>query len=420
MNTIIKHLNPGGRRGPSPIIERGSADSIELRTAMLKNPFLQQATVAQRQGLVLSASTACRIAKTYRDKPQDHIEGLDRSINRLIAPKKPPLTKKNKDHRVRACHQILGIIERGGIIICSDETTINVIGGQNGKTFFSAPQGLLNSNEFAIPQKDEGPQVMAWYAVCSDHSVERPINIWSEKDPGENQQQRALDEALKTFNNRGRAEAEYYRQQSTVLGTPESAELNASHEETHQKNRDKRDRRERGAFRLKTAQQLWPWKDQTREKKVDWWYYSQVILLPKLWLYYKAVCSKNPDREVWLIEDNAPPHVKANRLFADEKRRQGIRTIDWPPNSPDLHPIENTFDELKREVEALDLSTSQSIAAYHELAATVCRLLTMRPCKDSNGYSNFGCKIEARLSNEAFQNKAQTCIEHEGRNNFHG
>jgi hypothetical protein len=194
----------------------------------------------------------------------------------------------------------------------------------------------------------------------------------------------------------------------------------ASHADTQFKNRQKRLRRERGSFPLKKPQQLWPWKDETREKKVDWWYYSQVILIPKLWPYYQAICDANRGREVWLIEDNAPPHVKANRLFAEEKERRGIRTIDWPSNSPDLHPIENTFFELKKEVSALDLSKSRSNVAFQRLATTICRLLTTRPYKDANGYTNFGYKIDARVSDEAFKNKAEVCIEHEGRNNFHG
>jgi hypothetical protein len=417
--TIIKHLKHGSKRGPQPIIERGSADSIAIRTAFLKDPFTPQATAARKRGFLVSASTACRIARTYRDAPQDHIKGLDRSINRLIAPEKPVLTRANQESRVKACHQILDIIARGGIIICSDETTIAAMGGQYGKTFFSAPQGLLNSNEFAIPQKDEGLQVMAWYACCSDHSVERPTNIWCEKDPAEKQQQRLLDEALKEFNRKGKEEAEYHRQQSTVQNTPEFAELAASHALTHSKNEQKRRLRQRGRFLIKTPQQLWPWKDETREKKVDWWYYSQVIMLPKLWPYYQAICEANKGREVWLIEDNAPPHVKANRLFADEKKRRGIRTIDWPSNSPDLHPIENTFFDLKKEVSALNLTTSRSNAVFKTLATTICRLLTERPQIDADSYTNFGYKIHARVSNEAFKNKAEACIEHGGRNNFH-
>ena len=418
-HTIIKNLDYSKKRGPHAIIERGSSDSIAIRTAFLKYPFTQQVTAARKQGFLVSSSTACRIAKTYRDAPQDHIVGLDRSINRRIAPKKPSLTDQNKEYRIKACHKILGIIARGGIIICSDETTIAATGGVYRKTFFSAPQGLLNSNEFAIPQKDEGLQVIAWYACCSDHSIERPTNIWSEKDLSEKQQQRTPNEALKEFNKKRKEEAEYHRQQSTVYGTPEYAELTASHAHTLFKNREKRLLRERGSFRLKTPQQLWPWKDETREKKVDWWYYSQVIMIPKLQPYYQAICNANPGREVWLIEDNAPPYVKANRLFADEKNRIGIRTIDWPSNSLDLHPIENTFFDLKKEVSSLDLSKSKSNAAFSTLATTIHRLLTTRPCKDANSYTNFGHKIDARVSNQAFKKKSETCIEHEGRNNFH-
>ncbi len=79
--------------------------------------------------------------------------------------------------RVIASYQIIKILDAGGIIICSDETYIAANGGAYGKPGFSAPQGLYNSNEYAVPQ-EEGHIWMEWVADCSDHSIERPTQSY--------------------------------------------------------------------------------------------------------------------------------------------------------------------------------------------------------------------------------------------------
>jgi len=120
--TILKHLNDKHKPGQKPIIERGSKDSIAIRTAFLEYSSLPQAQAARKRGFVVSDSTASRIANHYRDQPQAHVEGLDRPIKRRIAPRKPCLTDQNKKARIEASHQIIKILDAGGIIICSDET----------------------------------------------------------------------------------------------------------------------------------------------------------------------------------------------------------------------------------------------------------------------------------------------------------
>ena len=133
-------------------------------------------------------------------------------------------------------------------------------------------------------------------------------------------------------------------------------------------------------------------------------------MISKLQPYYQAICAMNIGRKVWLIEDNAPPYVKANRFFREEKKQYSIRTIDQPSNSLDLYLIKNTFFNLKKEVLALALLVSKLNVAFRTLATTLYRLLTTRPCKDADGYTNFRHKIKARVSNKAFKEKAEAVL----------
>jgi transposase len=47
-------------------------------------------------------------------------------------------------------------------------------------------------------------------------------------------------------------------------------------------------------------------------------------------------------------EDNAPCHVSQSSCAWKEKH--GIRTVAWPPYSPDINPIEHLWDELERRI----------------------------------------------------------------------
>lgn len=49
-----------------------------------------------------------------------------------------------------------------------------------------------------------------------------------------------------------------------------------------------------------------------------------------------------------LIQDNARPHVA--RIVQDYLHEVGIETLNWPPHSPDLNPIEHVWDSIGKKL----------------------------------------------------------------------
>ena len=59
---------------------------------------------------------------------------------------------------------------------------------------------------------------------------------------------------------------------------------------------------------------------------------------------------ENPEREIWLVEDNAPPsHRRAASLdpLPSELAAERIFRCNCPSNSPDLNSIEGAWDDFK-------------------------------------------------------------------------
>lgn len=50
-----------------------------------------------------------------------------------------------------------------------------------------------------------------------------------------------------------------------------------------------------------------------------------------------------------LIEDNAPSH--SSYYTTREREKEGIQKVNWPPNSPDLNPIEHIWALMKSRIQ---------------------------------------------------------------------
>jgi transposase len=114
----------------------------------------------------------------------------------------------------------------------------------------------------------------------------------------------------------------------------------------------------------------------------------------------------NPGKQVWFIDDNVGLHGKAHRSLADYAKCIGIQRVPfWPPNSPDLHPIENSFDYLKDHVESyIPINTSKK---EKEKAG---KFLYEEWSEQMDGIIKHLCL--------SFKDKLELCKKHNGRNNF--
>ena len=82
----------------------------------------------------------------------------------------------------------------------------------------------------------------------------------------------------------------------------------------------------------------------------DTYTYRENVLKLLLYPSYLQVQAANPNKAAWLVEDNASSYKKAAKQLEEYRKIHGIKKVDWPANSPDLHPIEDIWGPEKSDL----------------------------------------------------------------------
>jgi transposase len=80
---------------------------------------------------------------------------------------------------------------------------------------------------------------------------------------------------------------------------------------------------------------------------IDSWRYVQHVCRPVLWPECKRLAAENLN--FILMEDGAAWH--RSEYTTQERVSEGVRMMDWPPNSPDFNPIERIWTLMKRRIQ---------------------------------------------------------------------
>jgi len=80
---------------------------------------------------------------------------------------------------------------------------------------------------------------------------------------------------------------------------------------------------------------------------IDSWRYIKYVCRPLLWPVCQALLRQ--DLEFILMEDNPPGH---DCWYTNQERvKDMVNKVNWPPNSPDFNPIERIWHLLKSRIQ---------------------------------------------------------------------
>ena len=252
-------------------------------------------------------------------------------------------------------------INNGAIFICSDESIHEISGGNVKRQKMTRPKGVP-SEEYATHAAPVKFTQMYW--GC--HSTEPTLVIGSQYlfESLTPEQKHVKDVECEVRNLLAREEVDKKRQLAEIPDTEEYETLQVYQKTefctaiiNNSKTVNKAIKRHND--RLKEIGQMGPHgKGRKMPKKPDQiWRYPEAEYVTReisglhykenvislLYKFAEEVMKRNPEKKVYVIEDNAPAHVKAARLCEEDHIARGINKTKWIANSPDLHAIESLW-----------------------------------------------------------------------------
>ena len=137
-------------------------------------------------------------------------------------------------------------------------------------------------------------------------------------------------------------------------------------------------------------------------KGIDTWRYVKYVARPILWPLCQQLAEE--DLDFILMEDNAPGY---DCWWANaEREKQGVKKMNWPPNSPDFNPIEQIWMLLRSRIQRRrGIERVTTIGRMNEVLVEEWDKLTVE-------------EISKEISR--LPHVMQRCSECNGGNNFHG
>lgn len=389
------------RPGRPPKVEDGSLESAAIRKALVDQSDKKWEDAAHDAGFPYARSTIENIAYDHRSylHPKKLVRGAVQH--------KPQLDEENKEWRVEFAEWALQKVKEGAIFIFSDEFYSSFGGHPYKKQRITREEGQP-AEELAQPTPRVQFSFMTWGAMCFDTEITPPMFIWDAETDQEREQSRRT---LNMENQNMREKINEKRQRAEQPGTSEYEELRAINAEieAHNERRKASDVPDRKGYRMRRkAEHIWKYDDLQRSTKlrgIDWWLYREKVLLPLLYPYYEAIQAKYPGREMFLVEDNARLHTKAAYVCERDREIRGIKKCPWPPNSPDLNPIELVWHYLRDVMDRYQVHGSSK-----EEMDKIKKLLKAE-------WSNAVRQGKMKQLSDFFEDKLRTCIRKQGDNN---
>jgi transposase len=82
-----------------------------------------------------------------------------------------------------------------------------------------------------------------------------------------------------------------------------------------------------------------------------------------------------------VVLDNAPAHIATTLTRPDT-----ILWLNWPPDSPELNPVERLWQDLKRRIDGFDHQVRSSLSALREQVAQIINRYTPEQLRSLTGY----------------------------------